>query len=72
MASSTASFDVVECLNCPERVPTVDDWVEKTRRVLHKDLQTRLKTVSLNSEDAKREFRQLQSLGFKAERCRHF
>jgi hypothetical protein len=63
---------VVDCLAAKEHVPVVDSWVEKTRAVLHKDIQTRLKTLQLNSEDAKKEFRRLQALGFESESIAFF
>ena len=58
---------VVKCLAERGRVRRIDEWAEKIRQVLQKDIQVRLKSLPLNSEEAKREFRELQSLGFEAE-----
>ena len=58
---------VVKCIGEKGKVKRIDEWAEKIRQVLQKDIQVRLKSLPLNSEEAKREFKELQSLGFEAE-----
>jgi hypothetical protein len=58
---------VVDCLKSSDRIPSIDEWVNKTRAHLHTMIQGNLKALHLNSDDAKQEFRQLQALGYEPE-----
>lgn len=60
---------VVDCLAVKpeEKLETIENWVDKVRQLIYKDILTRLKAMNVNSDEAQFEFKQLLKLGFEEE-----
>ncbi|OHT11509.1 hypothetical protein TRFO_19054 [Tritrichomonas foetus] len=55
------------CLSSYKPIKQLDEWIQRTRKSLLKDITGRLKTMSISSEEGQHEFMQLVQLGYETE-----
>ena len=55
---------VVRCSKSEEQIPSISQWVERTRAILKSEIESRLTKLPINSPQAKNEISRLKALNF--------